>query len=62
MTIVCYYNYHNSGHHPSSHLLFKTQHFGERILSLGGSNQLDSVDKAINVVSGLSFNTHSFFN
>jgi hypothetical protein len=29
--------YHNSGHYPSSCLMFKTQRFGDWTLSLGGT-------------------------
>jgi hypothetical protein len=36
---LCYYNYHNSVHYPSSCLLLKTQIFGDRILSLSSGGK-----------------------
>jgi hypothetical protein len=42
-----HYNYHNSGHYPPSCLLFKSEHFGDCILSptLGGTHSVETGDR-----------------
>jgi hypothetical protein len=50
VTMVYYYNYHNSGYYPLSFHLFKTRRFGDWILSLslslGGNCSVGSIHRA----------------
>jgi hypothetical protein len=48
VTIVCSYNYHYSGHYPSSCLVFKTRRFGDWILSpsSGGTYSNGKIERA----------------